>query len=203
MIVDDHTIVRSGLSALLQAFEDLELAGEASNGRDAISMYDRIKPDVVLLDMVMPEMDGAQTMRGLRERDAKAKVLVLTSFKEDDLVTAAMNAGAIGYLLKNVTADELAAAIRLAALGKRTLSPEATEALIHAAQRDDIMVEELTAREREVLTLVKEGMNNHEIADKLYLSVSTVKFHVSSILGKLGVGNRTEAVALAIERKLI
>lgn len=203
MIVDDHTIVRSGLSALLQAFEDLELAGEASNGRDAIVLYDRIKPDVVLLDMVMPEMDGAQTMRGLRERDAKAKVLVLTSFKEDDLVTAAMNAGAIGYLLKNVTADELAAAIRLAALGKRTLSPEATEALIHAAQRDDMMVEELTAREREVLTLVKEGMNNHEIAEKLYLSVSTVKFHVSSILGKLGVGNRTEAVALAIERKLI
>jgi two-component system, NarL family, response regulator LiaR len=203
MIVDDHTIVRSGLSALLQAFDDLELAGEASNGRDAIAIYERIKPDVVLLDMVMPEMDGAQTMRGLRERDAKAKVLVLTSFKEDDLVTAAMNAGAIGYLLKNVTADELAAAIRLAAMGKRTLSPEATEALIHAAQRDDMMVEELTAREREVLTLVKEGMNNHEIADKLYLSVSTVKFHVSSILGKLGVGNRTEAVALAIERKLI
>ena len=203
MIVDDHTIVRSGLSALLQAYEDLELAGEASNGREAIAIYDRIKPDVVLLDMVMPEMDGAQTMRGLRERDAKAKVLVLTSFKEDDLVTAAMNAGAIGYLLKNVTADELAAAIRLAAMGKRTLSPEATEALIHAAQRGDMMVEELTAREREVLTLVKEGMNNHEIADKLYLSVSTVKFHVSSILGKLGVGNRTEAVALAIERKLI
>lgn len=203
MIVDDHTIVRSGLSALLQAFDDLELAGEASNGRDAIVLYDRIKPDVVLLDMVMPEMDGAQTMRGLRERDTKAKVLVLTSFKEDDLVTAAMNAGAIGYLLKNVTADELAAAIRLAALGKRTLSPEATEALIHAAQRDDVMVEELTAREREVLTLVKEGMNNHEIAEKLYLSVSTVKFHVSSILGKLGVGNRTEAVAMAIERRLI
>ncbi len=203
MIVDDHTIVRSGLSALLQAFDDLELAGEASNGRDAIAIYERLKPDVVLLDMVMPEMDGAQTMRGLRERDPKAKVLVLTSFKEDDLVTAAMNAGAIGYLLKNVTADELAAAIRLAAVGKRTLSPEATEALIHAAQRDDMMVEELTAREREVLTLVKEGLNNHEIAEKLYLSVSTVKFHVSSILGKLGVGNRTEAVAMAIERKLI
>jgi two-component system, NarL family, response regulator LiaR len=184
LIVDDHTIVRSGLSALLLAFDDLELAGEASNGREAIDLYAKLQPDVVLLDMVMPELDG--------------------SFKEDDLVKAAMTAGAIGYLLKNVTADELAGAIRLAQAGKRTLSPEATEALIHAAQhQDDLLVEELTTREREVLVLMKDGMNNNQIAEKLYVSVSTVKFHVSSILGKLGVNNRTEAVALAMERRLI
>jgi two-component system, NarL family, response regulator LiaR len=204
LIVDDHTIVRSGLSALLLAFDDLELAGEASNGREAIDLYAKLQPDVVLLDMVMPELDGAQTTRALREKHPDAKVLILTSFKEDDLVRAAMTAGAIGYLLKNVTADELAGAIRLAQAGKRTLSPEATEALIHAAQRqDDLLVEELTAREREVLVLMKDGMNNNQIAEKLYVSVSTVKFHVSSILGKLGVNNRTEAVALAMERRLI
>jgi NarL family two-component system response regulator LiaR len=204
LIVDDHTIVRSGLSALLLAFDDLELAGEASNGREALAAYEKLTPDVVLLDMVMPEMDGAQATRALREKHPNARVLILTSFKEDDLVKAAMTAGAIGYLMKNVTAEELANAIRLAYVGKRTLSPEATEALIHAAQnQDNVLVEELTRREKEVLTLMKEGMNNNQIAEKLYVSVSTVKFHVSSILGKLGVNNRTEAVALAMERRLI
>jgi len=204
LIVDDHTIARSGLCALLLAFDDLELAGEAPNGREALIAYDKLKPDVVLLDMVMPELDGAQTTRTLRELHPNAKVLILTSFKEDELVKAAMTAGAIGYLMKNVTAEELANAIRQAHAGKRTLSPEATEALIHAAQnRDTLLVEDLTAREREVLSLIKEGMNNNHIAEKLYVSVSTVKFHVSSILGKLGVNNRTEAVALAMERRLI
>lgn len=204
LIVDDHTIVRSGLSALLLAFDDLELAGEASNGREAITAYEKLRPDVVLLDMVMPEMDGAQATRVLREKHPQAKVLILTSFKEDELVKAAMSAGAIGYLMKNVTAEELANAIRLAHTGKRTLSPEATEALIHATQnQDSLLVEELTSREKEVLTLMKEGMNNNQIAEKLYVSVSTVKFHVSSILGKLSVNNRTEAVAIAMQRRLI
>jgi NarL family two-component system response regulator LiaR len=205
LLVDDHNIVRSGLSALLSAYDDLQLAGEASNGRECLAAYERHKPDVVLLDMVMPEFDGAQTTAALLKTHPDAKVLILTSYKEDDLVSAAMKAGAMGYILKNVTADELADAIRRTHAGKRALSPEATDALIHAAQRerDNALPEPLTERERQVLALMKEGLNNTQIAERLYVSVSTVKFHVSAVLGKIGAVSRTEAVAIAIERKLI
>ncbi len=205
LLVDDHTIVRSGISALLLAFDDLELAGEASGGKEALAAYERYQPDVVLLDMMMPDFDGAQTTQSLLLRHPDAKVLILTSYKEEDMVTAAMKAGALGYILKNVTAEELASAIRRTMAGKRALSPEATDALIHAAQheKDNTLAEPLTDRERQVLALMKDGLNNTLIAERLYLSVSTVKFHVSAVLGKLGVANRTEAVATAIERKLL
>ncbi len=197
--------MREGLIALLAAYDDLEMAGQVSNGRDALASYERYKPDVVLLDMVMPDMDGAQTTAALIKAHPDAKILILTSYKDDDLVTAAMKAGAMGYVLKSVSADELADAIRRTHAGKRALSPEATDALIHAAQRerDNALPEPLTEREKQVLVLMKEGLNNTQIAERLYLSVSTVKFHVSAILGKIGAVSRTEAVAVAIERKLI
>lgn len=205
LIVDDHPVVRSGLAALLMAFDDLELAGEAANGSEAVRMYEQVKPDVVLMDLMMPQMDGAAATRAIREKDAHAHVIALTSFKEEEMVQNALKAGAIGYLLKSISADELASAIRAAKLGKPTLAPEATEALIHAATHayEPAPGDELTPREREVLALMKEGLNNNEIADRLIVSVSTVKFHVSSILSKLGVSNRTEAVAMAIKQNLV
>jgi NarL family two-component system response regulator LiaR len=202
MVVDDHPMVRSGLKALLSAYDDLEFAGEAANGAEAIRLCEQLKPDVILMDLVMPEMDGAAATRAIREKHPHIKVVVLTSFKEDDLVQGALRAGAIGYLLKNVSADELARAIRSAYAGRPTLAPEAAQALIHATAQPAIG-SDLTEREREVLALMVEGLSNQEIAAKLYVSQSTVKFHVSSILSKLYANNRTEAVALAVKHKLV
>ncbi|MCL5107593.1 MAG: response regulator transcription factor [Chloroflexi bacterium] len=202
MLVDDHAVVRSGLGAFLLAFDDLELVGEASGGAEAVRKCPELKPDVVLMDLVMPEMDGAAATRAIRQVCPRVQVIALTSFKEDDLVQGALKAGAIGYLLKNVTADQLADAIRAAKAGRPTLAPEAAQALIHTATRPAIG-HDLTDREREVLALMVEGLNNPDIADKLIVSRSTVKFHVSSILSKLGVASRTEAVALAVQNKLV
>jgi NarL family two-component system response regulator LiaR len=203
LLVDDHPMVRSGLTALLSAYDDLELAGEASNGAEAVRACALARPDVVLMDLVMPEMDGAAATRAIRQHDPNVQVIALTSFKEDDLVQGALKAGAIGYLLKNVSADDLARAIRAAAAGKPTLAPEATQALINSATRPLVPGDDLTEREREVLGLMVEGLSNHDIAKKLYVSQSTAKFHVSSILSKLGVTNRTEAVAMAVKQKLV
>lgn len=203
LIVDDHPMVRSGLTALLSAYDDLELAGEASNGREAVQACAQAKPDVVLMDLIMPEMDGAAATRAIRENDPRVRVIVLTSFKEDELVQGALKAGAIGYLLKNISADELARAIRAAHAGRPTLAPEATQVLIHATTQPPAVGSDLTEREREVLALMIEGLSNHDIASKLYVSQSTIKFHVSSILSKLYVTNRTEAVALAVKQKLV
>lgn len=205
VIVDDHNVVRSGLSAFLMAFEDFELVGEASDGKEAVELCEILHPDIVLMDLVMPVMDGAQATREIRERFEDIQVIVLTSFKEDELVEGALQAGAIGYLLKNVSADELADAIRKAHTGKPTLAPEATEALIKATERkrESGISEELTSREKEVLKMMAEGLSNPEIAQKLFVSRSTVKFHVSSILSKLGAASRTEAVSKALQFKII
>ena len=203
MLVDDHAVVRSGLSAFLLAFDDLELVGEASNGREAVRRCGELHPDVVLMDLVMPEMDGAAATRELRALYPDVQVIALTSFPEDDLVKGALQAGAIAYLLKNVTADELAKAIRAARAGKPTLAPEAQQALIHAATAPTRPGIDLTEREREVLALMIEGKNNPDIAEKLFVSRATVKFHISSILSKLGAATRTEAVAIALQRKLL
>lgn len=203
MIVDDHAVVRSGLAAFLEVFDDLLLVAEASSGREALRLCTTHNPDVVLMDLVMPEMDGAATTRAVRKQCPGTQVIALTSFREEELVQGALQAGAISYLLKNVSADELADAIRAAHAGRPTLAPEATEALIHAATRPDKPDYDLTPREREVLALMIEGLNNPEIAETLVVSRSTVKFHVSSILSKLGVGSRTEAVALAVQEDLV
>jgi NarL family two-component system response regulator LiaR len=203
MIVDDHAVVRSGLSAFLMSYDDFDLVGQASSGRDALAQCERLQPDVVLMDLVMPEMDGAAATRAVRERCPGVQVIALTSFKEDELVKGALQAGAIGYLLKNVSADELAGAIRAAKAGRPTLSPEATQALIQTASQPRRPGHDLTAREREVLALMVQGRSNPDIAEQLIVGRSTVKFHVSSILGKLGVESRTEAVALAVQHHLV
>ncbi len=203
MIVDDHAVVRSGLGAFLLAFDDLELVGEAGSGEEALRMVDQAKPDVILMDLVMPGMDGAAATKAIRQKCASIQVIALTSFKEEELVQAAMQAGAIGYLLKNVSVDELADAIRAAYAGRPTLAPEAAQALIQATRHPDNPHFDLTDREKEVLELMIEGLNNPEIAERLVVSKSTVKFHVSSILTKLGVSSRTEAVALALKHKLV
>jgi NarL family two-component system response regulator LiaR len=205
MLVDEHAVVRSGLSAFLMVFDDLDLVGEATGGEEAVRVCEQYRPDVVLMDLVMPGMDGAEATRRIREKCPNIQVIALTSFKEQDLVERALQAGAIGYLLKNVTADELAQAIRAAHHGRPTLAPEAAQVLIDATTHPQSREpgHDLTSREREVLALLVDGLNNRQIAERLVVSRSTVKFHVSSILSKLGVASRTEAVALAVKHQLV
>jgi two-component system, NarL family, response regulator LiaR len=203
MLVDDHTMVRRGLATFLKVFDDLELAGEADSGQAAVQLCAQLQPDVVLMDMVMPDMDGAATTRLIRKQSPSIQVLALTSFKEGSLVQSALQAGAIGYLLKDVTADDLAQAIRAAHAGRATLSPEAAQALVHAASQPPAPGVDLTERERVVLALMVEGLNNTQIAARLTVSPSTVKSHVSNILSKLGVASRTEAVTLALRNRLV
>lgn len=204
MLVDDHAVVRSGLTAFLLAYDDLELVGEASSGEQAVRLCGQMRPDVVLMDLVMPGMDGATATGHIREKCPDIQVIALTSFKEKELVEGALQAGAIGYLLKDVSADELAHAIRAAVAGKPTLAPEAAQVLIQStrtpARKPGI---ELTEREHEVLALMVQGLNNQQIAENLIVSVSTAKFHVSSILSKLGVTSRTEAVSFALQNHLV
>ena len=205
VLVDDHDVVRSGLSAFLIVHDDLDLIGEARDGQEAVHLCQKLSPDVVLMDMMMPVMNGAEATQAIRSNNPNTQVIVLTSFKEDDLVHQALEAGAIGYLLKNVSADELANAIRAAHAGRPTLAPEATEALIHSTTRAarHQIGDDLTEREREVLALIIDGLNNSEIADRLIVSRSTIRFHVSNILSKLHVSSRTEAVTVALKNNLL
>lgn len=204
MLVDDHAVVRSGLSTFLLTCDDMELVGEASSGEQALGLCPRVEPDVVLMDLVMPGMDGATATRKIREQCPDIQVIALTSFKEQELVQGALQAGAIGYLLKDISADELANAIRAAYAGKPTLAPEAAQALIQATRLPaDNVGFDLTEREKEVLALMVEGLNNNQIAGRLVVSRSTAKFHVSSVLSKLGAASRTEAVATALKHKLV
>jgi len=203
MLVDDHAVVRSGLAAFLMVFDDLELVAEASSGEQALRYCEQYEPDVVIMDLVMPGMDGATATRKIREQHPETQVVALTSFRQDDLVQSVLEAGAISYLLKNVSADELAQAVRAAHAGRATLAPEATQALIRAATHANEANYDLTPREKEVLALMVEGKSNPDIAQELIISRSTVKFHVSSILSKLRASSRTEAVSKALQENLI
>jgi len=203
MLVDDHGMVRRGLAAFLKVTQDLELVSEASSGRDAIALCEQTRPHVVLMDLIMPGMDGTEATRIIRERWPEVQVIALTSFQEKELVQKVLQAGAIGYLLKNVSANDLAAAIRAAHTGRSTLAPEAVQALLQAKELPADQIYGLTDREYEVLALLVEGLTNPEIAERLSISRSTAKAHVSHILGKLDVSNRAEAVAIAVQKGLV
>jgi NarL family two-component system response regulator LiaR len=203
VVVDDHDMVRKGLGVLLESFPDLEPVGQAGDGEHAIRLCDETDPDVVLLDLVMPDMSGPEVISSILKKNPHIKIIALTNYKDEQLVHGALNAGAISYLLKNVSIDELAAAIRSAYEGKSILAPEAAQALVKAATRPPKPGHDLTNREHEILRLIVSGMNNREIADHLIISQSTVKNHVTSIFMKLGVSSRAEAVALAVHHQLI
>lgn len=203
MVVDDHDVVREGITAFLRAFPDLELVGEARDGQEAVDLCGHMQPDVILMDIVMPVLGGVEATHQIREKYPQVKVIILTSFNDEDSVQRGLQAGAISYLLKNASIHEMSNAIRAAHAGKSVLAPEAAQALIKSTIRPADPNYNLKEREVEVLALMVRGMNNPQIAEQLYLSLSTVKFHVSSILAKLGVENRTEAAALAIEHGLV
>jgi len=203
MLVDDHNVVRSGLATFLRAYEDLELVGEAKNGLEALNLCRKQQPDVILMDLMMPEMDGIAATRAILANYPDIKIIAMTSFEDEELVHGVLEAGAISYLLKNVNSDELAKAIREAVSGRSTLSPEAARVLVQATRPTKQPLIDLTEREREVLNLVVQGNSNQQIADALVISLATVKAHISSILSKLQVSSRAEATAYAIKHKLV
>lgn len=203
MVVDDHEMVRQGLTTFLKAFDDLQLVAEAESGTSAIQLCAEILPDVILMDMAMPDMDGVSAIHAIRKKHPQVQIIALTSFKEGSRIKKALEAGAIGYLIKDVSADDLARAIRAAHAGRATLSPEATQALVEEENQLPVPGHDLTEREREVLALMIEGLNNIQIAGRLTVSPSTIKSHVSNILAKLGVASRTEAVTLALRSGII
>lgn len=203
LIVDDHDMVRKGLIVLLENFSDFKVVGDVNSGDAAVAMCRELNPHVVLMDMMMPHMDGVTATRRVREICPDTQVIALTSFTDEESVQNALKAGAISFLMKNVSGDELAEAVRKASGGKPTLAPEAAQALIAATTRPPGLGHDLTEREREVLALMVEGLNNREIGERLVISSATVKNHVSNILSKLGTSSRTQAVAQAVENKLL
>jgi NarL family two-component system response regulator LiaR len=202
--VDDHAILRGGLKFLLLAFEDIELVGEARSGPEAIRLCSQLQPDVVLMDMIMPEMDGVAATQAIKEQCPDIQILVLSSFSDQASVQRVMQAGAIGSLLKDVPMDELADGIRAAAAGRTVLASEAAQALVRAAGPQALQPGyDLTERQLEILALLVEGLTNNEIAERLILSPYTVRNHISEILSKLGTSTRTEAAALAVRLGLV
>jgi DNA-binding NarL/FixJ family response regulator len=205
LIVDDHAVVREGLQAFLELQEGIEVAGQAADGEDAVEAAVRLRPDVILMDLVMPRLDGVAAMRSLRETVPDARVIVLTSFLDDDKLLPALRAGAAGYLLKNAEPREVARAVRAAHAGEALLDPVVAARLVEtlAAAGADEPLDRLTAREREVLVLIGRGFPNKRIARELELSEKTVKTHVGHVLAKLGVGDRTQAAVVAVRAGLV
>ncbi len=203
LIVDDHPMVRGGLQDFILAYDWMEAAGEAENGVEAVEYCATHDVDVVLMDMVMPLMDGSEATRRILALGKPVKIIILTSFHERDLVQQALAAGATSYLLKNVTADELAKAIRAVYSGFSILAPEATQALVQASRQQPGVGADLTKGEREILALLVKGSSNLEISDHLSISVSTVKYHLTNIFTKLGAKNRVEAAAIALDHNLV
>jgi len=203
LIVDDHGMVRKGLIAYLSNREEIRVVGEARDGGEALSLCAQLQPEVILMDLLMPEMGGVAATHAIHQRYPQVRIIALTSFQEKELVQDALKAGAIGYLLKNVTGDELAQAITRAYTGRPTLAPEAIQALIQSNGEENGLGKDLTRREVEVLALLVKGLTNPEIAEHLVVSRATVKVHVSNILSKLSASNRAEAISLAIKHKLV
>ncbi len=205
MLVDDHAVVRRGLRGFLELLDDIEVVGEAEDGRAAVAAVGRLEPDVVLMDLVMPELDGIGAIAGIKAARPETEIVALTSFIEEDKVTAALEAGAAGYLLKDAEADDVAAAIRDAYAGDVHLDPQVARLLAQRmrARKEPEPVEPLTEREKEVLGLVGKGLANKEIAYRLGITERTARTHVSNILGKLGLASRTQAALWAVDHKLI
>ncbi len=207
LVADDHPVVRDGLVAILSTQPDFEIVGEAANGLEVVKQVTTLQPDVVLLDLEMPELDGVEALKQLQEKNAAVRVIVFTAFDTDERILGAVQAGAQGYLLKGVPRDELFKAIRVVHAGGSLLQPVVASKLLrqvsHSQESLTSNVETLTPREAEVLQLLAQGLQNKEIAARLVISERTVKFHVSSIMGKLGAGNRTEAVTIAAQQGLI
>jgi NarL family two-component system response regulator LiaR len=205
LLVDDHEMVRIGLSAVLSTEEDLEVVGEAAGGADAIRLAQAYKPDVILMDLVMDGMDGVETTRRIMEMLPDTKVIVLTSYVDDDKLYPVIEAGAFSYLLKTSRAAEIADAIRAAARGQSVLEPQVAAKMMNRLRqpkRQAAVHEELTEREMEVLRLIAQGKSNQEIADELFIGVKTVKFHVTNLLAKLGLEDRTQAAIYALKNGL-
>ena len=203
MIVDDHAMVRTGLATFLEISDGMSLVAEADNGLEAISLCEQTNPDVILMDLFMPEMDGVTATKEIRKQFPETQVIVITSFDEGSMVQDAIKAGAISYLLKNASMEELADAIRSAHAGKATMAQEALQALVKQTSQPKTSHYGLTAREKEILVLLVEGLNNPKISEKLHISIGTTRTHVSNIFNKLGVSNRAEAIAMALRNNLV
>lgn len=204
MLVDDHAMVRRGLRAFLTTYDEIDVVGEAERGADGVALAAQLVPDVVLMDLVMPEMDGIETTRRLKAVSPTTQVIVLTSYSEDERIFPAIKAGALSYLLKDVGPDELVRAIKSARRGEATLHPTVAARLMQeltGARASPL--DELTERERDVLVLIARGMSNVDIANQLIIGERTVKTHVSNILGKLHLQDRTQAALLAVREKLV
>ncbi len=199
LIVDDHPVVRDGLAAMLNTQSDFEVVGEAGDGEEALRKVADGDPDVLLLDLEMPGVDGIETLERLKQMNVRARTIVFTVFDTDDRIVSAMRAGAMGYLLKGAPREDVFRAVRVVNEGGSLLEPAVASRFLDSINDPDA----LTTRQKEVLNLIATGLLNKEIADRLYISERTVKFHVSEILAKLGAGNRTEAVAIATEKGLI
>ena len=204
LLVDDHAVVRRGLRGFLELIDDFEVVGEAENGREGVDAAERLSPDVVLMDLLMPEMNGLEAIAAIKEAHPEIEIVAVTSFIEEEKVTSALEAGASGYLLKDAEADEVAQAIRAAYNGEMHLDPAVLRLLAQRLRqrKDQEPVEPLTAREKEVLSQLAKGAANKEIAYQLGITERTARTHVSNILGKLGLASRTQAALWAVEHKL-
>ena len=201
--VDDHEVIRGGIKFALLTVEDIELVGEARDGEEALPLCEQLQPDIVLMDLMMPGIDGVTAIQSIHEQCPQTQILVLTSYHDEVLVPRAMHAGATGYLLKGVSNQKLIEAIHAAHAGQPTIAKEAVADLVEAAVPSDKADIELSERESEVLTLLAQGLSNKEIAEQLFFSVSTVKYHVRVLFSKLGANSRAEVIALAWEHNLI
>ena len=203
LIVDDHSLVRNGIKTILGIYDDIEVIGEAENGKEALEICGKCLPDVVLMDLIMPEINGIEATKKILESWPTIKVVTLTSFVDKKLIEDSLKAGAIGYVLKNISGENLVATIRDAEKGKSTLSSEASDFLISNIKKPAFVEYQLTNQEKNILGCLVEGLSNKNIAQKLVLSLSTVKFHVSNILNKLGASSRAEVISIAIKNKLV